>query len=80
MWEFNAAAMLDATLLHNQILRDLLKKHSGYEVVFIKDRNSGEGSFCMAFQHTLDAVQWCMDVQQSLLKVIYLHSLLSTKF
>jgi hypothetical protein len=30
----------------------------GYEVVFIRDKNSGEGSFCMAFQRTADALEW----------------------
>ena len=27
LWEFNAAAMKEATLLHNQLLRSLLKEH-----------------------------------------------------
>jgi hypothetical protein len=34
LWEFNAGAMRDATVLHNDILRTLLKKHQGYEVAF----------------------------------------------
>ena len=76
LWEFNAAAMRDATLLHNETLRAALKRHRGYEVVFIRDRNSGEGSFCMAFQQTADALAWCCDVQQSLLKVEWPEALL----
>ncbi len=36
LWEFDPAAMRDATLAHNQVLRSLLKKHRGYEVVFIR--------------------------------------------
>jgi hypothetical protein len=36
LWEFNAEAMRDATLLHNDTMRSLLKKHRGYEVVFIR--------------------------------------------
>jgi activator of HSP90 ATPase len=36
LWEFNAEAMRDATLLHNELMRSLLKKHRGYEVVFIR--------------------------------------------
>jgi hypothetical protein len=64
LWEFNAAAMKDATLLHNETLRGLVKEHSGYEVVFVRDRNSGEGSFCVAFQRTEDALKWCMACQQ----------------
>jgi hypothetical protein len=69
LWELNAAAMRDSTLLHNEALRSALKRHRGYEVVFIRDRNSGEGSFCMAFQHASDALAWCCDVQQALLNV-----------
>ncbi len=38
----------------------------GYEVMFLKDRNSGEGSFCMAFQQTRNALEWCIEAQQEL--------------
>jgi class 3 adenylate cyclase len=69
LWEFDPMAMRDATVLHNAALRGLLKHHRGYEVVFIRDRNSGEGSFCMAFQHAADALAWCLDVQQALMQV-----------
>jgi len=53
-------AMRDATLLHNNVIRELLKKHQGYEVMM---KNAGEGSFCLVFQHAIDALEWCMDVQ-----------------
>jgi serine/threonine protein kinase len=76
LWEFNAGAMRDATLMHNETLRAALKKHRGYEVVFIRDRNSGEGSFCMAFQSASDAVAWCGEVQQALLRVEWPEALL----
>lgn len=69
LWEFNPEAMRDATLLHNDLLRSLLKKHRGYEVILLRDRNSGEGSFCLAFQSALDALAWCVEVQQELVKV-----------
>ena len=36
LWEFNAEAMRDATLLHNELMRSLLQKHRGYEVIFIR--------------------------------------------
>jgi hypothetical protein len=36
LWEFNAEAMRDATLLHNELMRSLLNKHRGYEVIFIR--------------------------------------------
>jgi class 3 adenylate cyclase len=77
LWEFSAAAMRDATLHHNETLRTVLKRHHGYEVVFLRDRNSGEGSFCMAFQLASDAVAWCCEVQQALLKVDWPEALLS---
>jgi hypothetical protein len=76
LWEFSAAGMRDATLLHNETLRAALKRHSGYEVVFLRDRNSGEGSFCMAFQTAADAVAWCCDVQKALLAVDWPDTLL----
>jgi class 3 adenylate cyclase len=70
LWEFNAEAMRDATLMHNELLRSLLRKHRGYEVVFLRDRNSGEGSFCLAFQSVLDAVEWCMEAQHALANTV----------
>nr|WIL05220.1 serine/threonine kinase [Pithovirus mammoth] len=69
LWEFNPTAMRDATLLHNEVLRSILLKHRGYEVVFLRERNNGEGSFCMAFQHPQDALKWCVEVQKALLEV-----------
>jgi hypothetical protein len=76
LWEFNAAAMRDATLIHNETLRTALRRHRGYEVVFIRDRNSGEGSFCMAFQQASDALAWCCDVQLALLEAEWPEALL----
>jgi hypothetical protein len=67
LWEFNADAMKDATLAHNQLLRSLLAKHRGYEVRSAKERNSGEGSFCLVFQEASDAIEWCMETQKALL-------------
>jgi serine/threonine protein kinase len=76
LWEFNASAMRDATLLHNDALRGALQKHRGYEVAFLRDRNSGEGSFCLAFQHAADALAWCAEIQQALIKVEWPEALL----
>jgi hypothetical protein len=41
-----------------------------------RDRNSGEGSFCMAFQTASDAMEWCMEAQQELVKVEWPSALL----
>lgn len=68
LWEFNAACMKDSTLIHNRILRNLMPKYRGYETRPVRDRNAGEGSFCIAFQDPLDALEWCMDAQRSLLE------------
>ncbi|ELR24201.1 serine/threonine protein kinase [Acanthamoeba castellanii str. Neff] len=80
LWEFNAWAMRDATLLHNETLRAVLKRQNrGYEVVFAGDRSgcSGEGSFCMAFQHASDALAWCCGAQLALLGVAWPEELLA---
>jgi class 3 adenylate cyclase len=76
LWEFNAAAMRDATLLHNAALRASLPRHRGYEVACLKDRNSGEGSFCLAFSSPGDALAWCCDVQRALLDLAWPETLL----
>ncbi len=76
LWEFNPQAMKEASLLHNDLLRSLLKKHQGYEVPFIRDGNSGEGSFFMAFQETSNALEWCQEVQQELIKAEWPEALL----
>jgi class 3 adenylate cyclase len=34
-----------------------------------RNRSGGEGSFCMSFQQTSDALEWCMEAQQELVKV-----------
>jgi hypothetical protein len=79
LWEFNAGAMRDATLLHNETLRAVMKRQNrGYEVVFAGDRSgcSGEG-FCMAFQHASDALAWCCGAQLALLGVAWPEELLA---
>jgi hypothetical protein len=75
LWEFHPIAMRDATLLHNEKLRSLLVKHSGYEVIS-NERNSGEGSFCLAFQSPNAALEYCMHVQSELLQLPWPEQLL----
>lgn len=73
LWEFAPSAMRDATVLHNDLLRGLLKEHNGYEVVSHLwdnvNRTNGMGSFCMAFQEPKDALAWCTAVQTELLEL-----------
>jgi class 3 adenylate cyclase len=78
LWEHDPAAMRDATILHNDILRSLLKKYRGYEAMITRGgHNSGEGSFCMTFQEAANAVEWCMEAQQALLKAEWPRRLLA---
>jgi len=36
LWEFNARAMRDTTIIHNKVLRSSLDQFDGYEVPFSK--------------------------------------------
>jgi len=76
LWDFNPEAMKDATILNNSLLQDSLKQFEGYEVTFIKDGPSGEGSFCLAFQDVSQAMEWCMHVQRQLLQLPWPDALL----
>lgn len=76
LWEFNPEAMCQATLLHNSCLRELLLKHDGYEANLIREKNSGEGSFCMIFPMASNALAWCVEVQQALVNLEWPEALL----
>lgn len=67
LWEYDPSAMRDATVLHNEIVRSQIKKHHGYEALMPRGNGAGAGSFCVAFQDPVDAVEWCRDVQRELL-------------
>ncbi|AGO84667.2 Serine/threonine protein kinase [Pandoravirus salinus] len=67
LWQQAPAAMRDATVAHNQLLRTLAKEHGAHEAVL--PRGSGEGTFCMAFADPIQAVRWCAAVQRGLLDV-----------
>ncbi|AVL95162.1 putative serine/threonine protein kinase receptor [Moumouvirus australiensis] len=67
LWEFDPNAMRDATILHNQTIREIVTKYSGYESLSPKDRNSGEGSFCLIFTSIGDAIRCCEEIQETLL-------------
>jgi len=45
-------------------------------VMSFKEKNSGEGSFCMAFQRPIDAIQWSMAAQKELLEADWPQALL----
>jgi class 3 adenylate cyclase len=69
LWEHDATAMRDATAAHNDLVRSLIARHGGYEAGTGRERNTGEGSFCVVFTRAHDALRWCADVQRALLSV-----------
>ncbi|AGO85889.2 Serine/threonine protein kinase [Pandoravirus salinus] len=77
LWEHDPEAMRDATMAYNETLRSLLPAHRGYESLLAVGarsigegaRNTGEGSFCLAFERVADAVAWCAAAQRALLEV-----------
>ncbi|AGO82793.1 Serine/threonine protein kinase [Pandoravirus dulcis] len=77
LWEHDPEAMRDATVAYNEALRSLLPAHRGYESLLAVGarsigegtRNTGEGSFCLAFERISDAVAWCAAAQRALLEV-----------
>ncbi len=76
LWEHDAAAMRDATSAHNELLRLLAKKYNGYEAGVGRERNTGEGSFCLIFVRAFDALRWCTETQNALLSITWPQSLL----
>ena len=60
LWEVNPG-MQSAMVLHNNLLRRLLRFCGGYEV-----KTEGDAFMC-SFPTTLSAVWWCMSVQSQLL-------------
>jgi len=62
LWEANPRAMEIALRLHDATIRQVLAKHSGYEVTTEGD------AFQIAFHDTCDAVAFCLDTQAELLR------------
>jgi len=75
LWEHDAEAMRDATIMHNNTLRAMMVKHRGHEVTSVgsttttSSASSGGGLFCVAFGQVSQALEWCGAVQQALLLV-----------
>lgn len=62
LWEACPRAMEQALRLHDAIIRQVLAKHSGYEVTTEGD------AFQIAFHDAADAVAFCLDTQTELLR------------
>jgi predicted ATPase/class 3 adenylate cyclase len=72
LWERFSTTMRAALDIHDRILRALLASTSGYEV-----KTQGD-SFMVAFASVVDAVRWCLDVQEVLLDAPWPLELLSS--
>ena len=61
-WESDPDTMAHNLGLHNACMRELLRKHDGYEV-----KTEGDAFMC-AFSDPMQAVRFCMDGQLQLLR------------
>lgn len=66
MWEWNPRIMMEALLIHNNLLCSLAKEHKGYSV-----KSEGD-SFMLAFADPANAAMFCMQAQQCMLALAYL--------
>jgi class 3 adenylate cyclase len=60
-WEWDADSMAVAIRVHNDLMRTKLHEWGGYEV-----KTEGD-AFMVAFEDPMTAVNWCLDLQESLL-------------
>ncbi|QTF49773.1 putative serine/threonine-protein kinase/receptor [Acanthamoeba polyphaga mimivirus] len=67
LWEYDPDGMCESTKMYNEIIRRVTKKYGGYESFISKDRNSGEGSFCLVFSDAIQAINSCEEMQLQLL-------------
>eukprot|EP01087_Luapelamoeba_hula_P023922 TRINITY_DN8936_c0_g1_i2.p1 TRINITY_DN8936_c0_g1~~TRINITY_DN8936_c0_g1_i2.p1 ORF type:complete len:520 (+),score=68.23 TRINITY_DN8936_c0_g1_i2:242-1801(+) len=86
LWEFDADAMKQATITHNALMRASFKDMNAYQVHLKHEEDSAghigtgsasAGSFCIAFQHAIDAARWTVSVQEQLLHAEWPHRLLA---
>ncbi|KAF4317895.1 hypothetical protein G195_008826 [Phytophthora kernoviae 00238/432] len=70
LWSANSPAMAEAQSIHDDLLRQQLPRFRGYEITTCGD------SFQLAFHCVCDAIDWCVSVQEKLLKAPWPTSLL----
>ena len=58
LWEWDNVSMDEANALHDKIMRGHLREFFGFEVCTEGD------AFLLAFHDPVDAVKWCIRVQQ----------------
>ena len=71
LWERCGAGMRGALEEHDRVLRSLLAGSTGYEV-----KTQGD-SFMIAFPSVLDALAWCLEAQDALLRAAWPVDILS---
>ncbi|MDY7227189.1 adenylate/guanylate cyclase domain-containing protein [Hyalangium sp. s54d21] len=71
LWERCPESMRDALEVHDAVLRALLDRGTGYEV-----KTQG-GAFMLAFASPVEAVRWCLEAQEALLRAPWPEDLLS---
>lgn len=71
LWERCGGGMRTALEVHDRVLRALLAEHGGYEV-----KTQGD-SFLVAFTSAVEAVRWCLEAQQALLRAPWPEELLA---
>eukprot|EP01090_Pellita_catalonica_P003386 TRINITY_DN1304_c0_g1_i3.p1 TRINITY_DN1304_c0_g1~~TRINITY_DN1304_c0_g1_i3.p1 ORF type:complete len:1074 (-),score=264.73 TRINITY_DN1304_c0_g1_i3:330-3551(-) len=62
-WEMHPDVMAYSLGLHNDLMRELIRKHNGYEVKVEGD------AFMVAFGDSADAMRWCLEIQNRLLTI-----------
>ncbi|AVL94173.1 putative serine/threonine protein kinase receptor [Megavirus vitis] len=67
LWDFDAESMRDAMVMHNDLIRKIIKLYNGYESYTVNRQSNGEGSFCLIFNTVDDAVKCCENIQMCLL-------------
>ena len=60
LWEGHPMEMSAAQEIHDMIMRECMAQHRGYEVATEGD------AFCIAFENTIDAASFCLDVQRKM--------------
>eukprot|EP00026_Physarum_polycephalum_P005868 Phypoly_transcript_05907.p1 GENE.Phypoly_transcript_05907~~Phypoly_transcript_05907.p1 ORF type:complete len:565 (+),score=76.78 Phypoly_transcript_05907:106-1800(+) len=74
LWEHHSACMNIAQKLHDQLIRSCVSECYGYEIGTEGD------SFELAFHSAVDAVRWCLSVQEKLIHLSWPEGLLKSDY
>eukprot|EP01137_Pigoraptor_chileana_P014640 Opistho-2@69515 len=73
LWDTVPETMKQAIIMHNNMMRRLLKKYNGYEV-----KTEGD-AFMVAFQDVIGALKWCLEAQLELMRTKWPRELLEVE-